>query len=68
MYERELRQNGHTLRYEISECGGAWEARALLDAQVVNCKRYDDWHRVERAKLRFDLEAVDLQNAGWAQH
>ena len=40
----------------------------LFDAQVVHCAIYDDWHRVERAKLRFDLEAVDLQNAGWAQH
>ena len=50
MYERQLRQAGHTRRYEIVERGGAWEARAVLDSQVVTHARYDDWHRVERAK------------------
>ena len=65
MYERQLRQAGHTRRYEINERLGAWEARALLDTEVVQQARYDDWHRVERARLRFDLEVVSLQDAGW---
>jgi hypothetical protein len=65
MYERRLRQAGHTRRYEILERGGAWEARALLDSHVVKHARYDDWHRVERARLRFDLEVVSLEDRGW---
>lgn len=65
MYQRQLRQAGHTRRYEINEREGAWEARALLDAQVVTHARYDDWHRVERVRLRFDLEVVSLEEAGW---
>ena len=65
MYQRQLRQAGHTRRYEISERGGAWEARAVLDAEVVTQARYDDWHRVERAKMRFDLEVGSLEEAGW---
>ena len=65
MYQRQLRQAGHIRRYEISERGGAWEARALLDTEVVTHARYDDWHRVERARMRFDLEVVSLENRGW---
>jgi hypothetical protein len=65
MYERKLRQAGHTRRYEICERGGAWEARAVLDTQVLQHQRYDDWHRVERARLRFDLEVVSLEERGW---
>jgi hypothetical protein len=65
MYERQLRQSGQTRRYEIRERNGAWEARALLDTQVVKQARYDDWHRVERARLRFELEVVSLEDRGW---
>jgi hypothetical protein len=65
MYVRQLRQAGHTRRYEIHEREGTWEARALLDTQVVKQARYDDWHRVERARLRFDLEVVSLEDHGW---
>jgi hypothetical protein len=65
MYQRQLHQAGHTRRFEIQENGGAWEVRALVDADVVTHARYDDWHRVERAKLRFDLEVGSLQDAGW---
>jgi hypothetical protein len=65
MYERQLRQAGHVRRYEIREREGRWEARALLDTEVVKHARYDDWHRVERARLRFDLEVVCLEDHGW---
>jgi hypothetical protein len=65
MYERQLRHAGHTRRYEINESGGAWNVRALVDADVVKHVRYDDWHRVERARYAFDREVVSLQDAGW---
>jgi hypothetical protein len=65
MYERQLRQAGHTRRYEIREQGGAWEVRAVLDTHVLKHARYDDWHRVERARLRFDLEVMSLEERGW---
>jgi hypothetical protein len=65
MYERQLRRDGHTRRYEINEHGGGWHVRALLDCDVLKTARYDDWHRVERAMLRFDLEVSALQDAGW---
>jgi hypothetical protein len=65
MYHRQLRQNGHTRQYDIRERGGAWDVRALVDATIVKQVRYDDWHRVERARLFFDLEIVSLQDAGW---
>ena len=65
MYERQLRQSGQTRRYEIRERNGAWGARALLDTQVVKQARYDDWHRVERARLRFELEVISLEDRGW---
>jgi hypothetical protein len=65
MYQRQLRHAGHTRRFEINESGGAWTVRALVDAHVVKHARYDDWHRVERARWAFDREVVSLQDAGW---
>jgi hypothetical protein len=66
MYERRLRQAGHTRLFVIDEShGGGWDVRALEDARVVKQARYDDWHRVERARLSFDREVLSLQDAGW---
>jgi hypothetical protein len=65
MYHRQLRQNEHTRQYDIRERAGAWDVRALVDATIVKQVRYDDWHRVERARLFFDREIVSLQDAGW---
>jgi hypothetical protein len=37
------------------------------DAKVVKSVLYDDWHRVERAKAAFALEASLLREAGWIE-
>jgi len=66
MYERRLRQAGHTRLFVIDESNsGGWDVRALEDTRVVKQARYDDWHRVERARLSFDREVLSLQDAGW---
>jgi hypothetical protein len=65
MYEKNLRNAGHTRRFEIREAGGTWVAQTEHDSQVVKRVRYDDWHRVERTMLTFAIEISSLEQAGW---
>lgn len=65
MYLKQLHHSGHTRRYQIREANGSWEIVAEADSQVVRRARYDDWHRVERARLAFAIEISQLEAAGW---
>jgi hypothetical protein len=38
-----------------------------MDDAVVRRAQYDDWHRVERARAAFALEALQLRSAGWVE-
>jgi hypothetical protein len=68
MYTRLLQKAAHTRKFTIrstGECG--WEVRDEQDSCVLRHVRYRDWHRVERAKKTFALEAVMLQETGWSE-
>jgi hypothetical protein len=66
MFTRELRQAGHVRRFTIREAAGdGWEVREEQDSQVVRHVQYRDWHRVERARMRIDLEVLALEDRGW---
>jgi hypothetical protein len=65
MYEKRLRNDGHTRRFAIAEADGAWEVRTEQDSQLVRQVRYDDWHRVERAMMAINLEVRTLEREGW---
>ena len=65
MYEKNLRQAGHTRRFAIREAGGLWEAQMQHDDVIVQRVRYDDWHRVERTMVRFAIEISTLERSGW---
>ena len=68
MYARILRKAAHTRRFTITHASLAgWEVREEEDTQVIRRRRYDDWHRVERARLSFAAEAVVLRDAGWVE-
>jgi hypothetical protein len=67
MFKRELQQAGHSKRFSIHEVPGqGWEVREENDRQVVRSVRYRDWHRVERARMRFDAEVTALEGRGWS--
>jgi hypothetical protein len=66
MFERQLSHDGHTRRYRIAAAGLAgWEVREEQDSAVVRAKVYDDWHRVERARLAMQVEISSLTAQGW---
>lgn len=68
MYERSLRNDGHTRRFQIIAAGrSGWEVREEQDSHVVRAKIYDDWHRVERARTFFQAAVITLEKAGWVE-
>jgi len=68
MYLKQLHRSGHTRRFEIRQSNGWWEILSAADDRIVRQARYDDWHRVERARLAFALEISQLEDAGWVVH
>lgn len=68
MYARVFRRADHTKRFTITSSGGAgWEVREEQDSQVLWCVRYTDWHRVERARMTFATQALNLELSGWKE-
>jgi hypothetical protein len=66
MFQKELRQAGHTRRFSIIDTGGfGWEVREEQDSRLVRQIRYTDWHRVERALTVMSLQVTALEQAGW---
>lgn len=68
MYAHILRRAAHVRRFTITAASSSgWEVRDEEDSHVIKSRRYDDWHRVERARLTFAVEAVGLREAGWVE-
>ena len=66
MYTRLLQKAAHTRKFTISSAGeSGWEVRDERDSHVIRWVRYHDWHRVERARMSFALEAARLEESGW---
>lgn len=67
MYARILHKAPHTRRFSITETGRYWEVREEEDSRVVRQVVYDDWHRVERARMAFAREVNALCERGWIE-
>ena len=66
MYARTLRKAEHERRFSIVDAGASgWEVRHEQDRNIVKRVLYDDWHRVERARMAIAAEAEFLKNSGW---
>lgn len=66
MYARIFRKAAHVRLFTISSTSSSgWEVRDEQDQRLLRSRLYDDWHRVERAKLTFAMEAAGLRDAGW---
>jgi hypothetical protein len=66
MYTRHFRKATHTRKFSITTAGASgWEVREEQDSRIVRWVRYSDWHRVERARAAFALEAAILEESGW---
>jgi hypothetical protein len=68
MYAKSLRKAAHTRRFTIRPVDtSGWEVIDERDSIVVKYRHYRDWHRVERAKAKFAIEAVMLAESGWIE-
>jgi hypothetical protein len=68
MYKRTFRKADQTHRFVITNTDGfGWEVREEQDSQVISRARYNDWHRVERARMTYDTQALNLQLSGWKE-
>ena len=65
--------NRHLVNREHSHCfvvvadANGWEVREEQDRLVVRAVHRDDWHRVERDRLLFDLKVRSLLVEGWRE-
>ena len=67
MFSKSLRYHDHSRRYSIAPTESGWEVREERDSQVVKKAHYQDWHRVERARLKIAMELDDLRRQGWSE-
>jgi hypothetical protein len=68
MYKRTFRKAEQTHRFVITNTtGSGWEVREEHDSRVISSVRYTDWHRVERARMAFADQALNLQLSGWQE-
>jgi hypothetical protein len=68
MYARTYRKAEQERRFSITDRGPAgWEVKDVQDSHIVRCVVYDDWHRVERARMTFAYEGEKLKDAGWSE-
>jgi hypothetical protein len=66
-FAKSIRKANHVRRYIIQPAPVGWEVREEQDSQVVRQVRYQDWHRVERARRAFVVEMSQLQENGWQE-
>ena len=68
IFSKQLRSQEHTRQFVVDEADDrGWEVREEQDHRVVKQTWVHDWHRVENAMMRFAIEAVQLQRAGWEE-
>jgi hypothetical protein len=68
MYARTFRKAEQERRFSIVDAGAAgWEVTDEQDSRVVRRIVYDDWHRVERARMTFTHEGEKLKDEGWSE-
>jgi hypothetical protein len=64
-FEKHLRNQEQTRRCSIRPTDAGWEVKEERDSEVVRQVRYQDWHRVERARRSISIELDALRNNGW---
>jgi hypothetical protein len=68
MYARVLRNASHIRRFLITpRTPSGWDILEERDDAVVRSVHYDDWHRVERVRRAFALQAELLRAEGWTE-
>ena len=67
VFEKKLVRAGEMRSFQISVGPIGWEAAAHYDQHIAWRHRHEDWHQVERTRMRFDLEIAALRREGWLE-
>jgi hypothetical protein len=68
IFAKRLRSQNHTRSFVVDNADArGWEVREEEDNEVVKRARMHDWRRVETAMMKFGIEAMQLQSAGWTE-
>lgn len=68
MYAKTLIRAAQIRRFIITpQPTSGWEVREETDSVVTRRALYEDWHRVERARRSFEVEALSLHERGWVE-
>ena len=55
--DREFATDGHVIRLAVEQTAKGWDVEEQRDSTTVHVEHHDDWHRVERALRRLEMEA-----------
>jgi hypothetical protein len=66
-FVKSFKKADHIRRYTIQTTGSGWEVREEQDAEILRHSYYQDWHRVERARLGLSLKMHVLREQGWSE-
>ena len=68
IFAKGFRSANHTKTFVVDEAtDSGWQVREEEDNRVVRTTWVHDWHRVENAIMRFVIEGMQLQRAGWVE-
>jgi hypothetical protein len=68
IFAKRLRSHEHTRSFVVDNADArGWEVREEEDNEIVKRAWIHDWRRVENAMMRFGIEAMHLQSAGWTE-
>lgn len=68
IFSKRLQSDEHVKSFVVDEADErGWQVREEEDHRIIRRTWLHDWHGVERAMLRFAVEATQLQRAGWVE-
>ena len=66
-FSKSLRNADRVRQFSITTTSEGWELREVEDGRLSRQVRYQDWHRVERARRSLTIELKQLREAGWLE-
>jgi len=67
LFIKNLTRASHVHSFVIRKLLRGWEVSETEDRCVLEQRQLTDWHRVERACLRFAHQTAVLRESGWSE-
>ena len=66
--DRRIPTGTHIVHLAVEESEVGWDVREELDTTTVHVEHHNDWHRVERAMRRLEMEVLRDGISSFAAH